>query len=153
MDTKFYFNDKSAPTPNAHPSIGCVAIIESDGKFLLEHRADSDRWAFIGGKLENFETFEECIIREVKEETGLNSSHVTLWNTFSDPSRIIEYPNGIVKRTITIVFKVLVENLSEKKCSIESRSLELFSLQELLSLNLAETHVPIRSALTRSSKN
>lgn len=151
METKFYFNNNSAPTPNSPPSVGCIAIIESNGKYLLEHRADSDRWAFIGGRLEDYETFEECVIREVKEETGLNSTHVNFWSNFSDPSRIIEYNNGNVKRIISIAFKVIVENISEKRCSEESRSLELFSLLELGTLNLAETHIPIRIALLNSN--
>ena len=151
METKFYFNNKSAPSPNSPPSVGCIAIIESDGKYLLENRSDSDRWAFIGGMLEDDETVEECVIREVKEETGLNSTQVTFWSIFSDPSSIIEYPNGNVKRIITIAFKVIVQNISEKRCSKESRSLKLFSLQELRTLNLAETHFPIRIDLLNSN--
>ncbi len=144
MNTKFYFKNNSAP------SIGCVAIIESDGKYLLEHRTDSDYWAFIGGQLENFETFEECVIREVKEETELVSCQVSFWNTFSDPTRIIEYPNGKVKRIITIAFKVAVKNIEEKKCSTESRSLALFSSEELKTLNIAPTHIPIYDALVKT---
>jgi 8-oxo-dGTP diphosphatase len=35
------------------------------------------RWNGVGGKLKEKETPEECIIREIKEETGIAVSHVT----------------------------------------------------------------------------
>ena len=54
-----------------------ICYIEKDGKYLMLHRTkkekdiNKDKWIGIGGKFENKESPEECIIREVKEETGL----------------------------------------------------------------------------------
>ena len=51
--------------------------IGKDGKYLMLHRTkkendiNKDKWLGIGGKFEKNESPEECIIREVKEETGL----------------------------------------------------------------------------------
>lgn len=51
--------------------------IEKDGKYLMLHRVkkqndlNHDKWVGIGGKFEDKESPEECVIREVKEETGL----------------------------------------------------------------------------------
>ncbi len=44
-------------------------------------------WALPGGKLEENETTEECAIREMKEETGLEIKIVKLIGVYSDPKR------------------------------------------------------------------
>ncbi len=70
-EAKFYYRDSNAPKPNKPIHIGTCAIIKYNGKVLLEKRTDSDRWALIGGGLEIDDSLEQCIIREVNEETGL----------------------------------------------------------------------------------
>lgn len=54
-----------------------LCYIEKDGKYLMLHRTkkkqdiSKGKWLGIGGKFEEGESPEECILREVKEETGL----------------------------------------------------------------------------------
>lgn len=51
--------------------------IEQDGKYLMLHRikkkndGNHDKWIGIGGHFEDGESPEECLLREVQEETGL----------------------------------------------------------------------------------
>ncbi|MCR5322784.1 MAG: serine hydrolase [Lachnospiraceae bacterium] len=49
---------------------GSRAIIVQDGKILLTHELNSGWWLLPGGGLEEGETPEDCVIREVEEETG-----------------------------------------------------------------------------------
>ena len=49
---------------------GCRAVIVQDGKILLTHELNSGWWLMPGGGTEEGETPEECVIREVEEETG-----------------------------------------------------------------------------------
>lgn len=52
-----------------------AAIIEKDGKFLIARRAKGkhleSKWEFPGGKIENGESPEECLQRELEEEFGI----------------------------------------------------------------------------------
>jgi ADP-ribose pyrophosphatase YjhB (NUDIX family) len=46
--------------------------IENDSILLIKHESDSDEfWIPSSGGVEDSETFEECVIREMREETGL----------------------------------------------------------------------------------
>lgn len=54
-----------------------ICYIEKDDKYLMLHRTKKEndinkgKYIGIGGKFETGESPEECIVREVKEETGL----------------------------------------------------------------------------------
>lgn len=54
-----------------------LCYIEKDDKYLMLHRVkkendlNKDKWIGVGGKFEVGESPEECLLREVKEETGL----------------------------------------------------------------------------------
>ncbi|MCR4322914.1 MAG: NUDIX domain-containing protein [Candidatus Azambacteria bacterium] len=64
--------DKSYVT--AKVSVNCIIV--KDGKVLLvqQNRPEDVRgkWSVPGGKVNQEETFEDAVKREVKEETGLN---------------------------------------------------------------------------------
>lgn len=54
-----------------------LCYIEKDNKYLMLHRTKKEndlnegKWIGVGGKFEKDETPEECLLREVQEETGL----------------------------------------------------------------------------------
>ena len=55
-----------------------LCYIERDGAYLMLHRTkkehdeNRDKWVGVGGKFENGESPEDCMMREVFEETGLS---------------------------------------------------------------------------------
>lgn len=76
-----------------------LCYIEKDGKYLMLHRTvkkkdvNKDKWIGVGGHFEHGESPEECLLREVKEETGYT---LTSWNyrgivTFVYGEDVVEY--------------------------------------------------------------
>ena len=58
-----------------------LCYIEKDGCYLMLHRikkqndVNQDKWVGIGGKFEDRESPEDCVLREAREETGLTLHH------------------------------------------------------------------------------
>lgn len=69
------------------PRIGVALIMLRDGQVLIGERLSphgAGFWGFPGGHLEHGETWEECIIRECEEETGLVPENVRFWTATND---------------------------------------------------------------------
>lgn len=79
--------------------LSTLCYIEKDGKYLMLHRTvkendvNKDKWIGVGGHFEEKESPEECLIREVWEETGYT---LTSWKyrgivTFVYGDSVTEY--------------------------------------------------------------
>ena len=62
-------------TPTPHPVEVSAALIFRGGKILITQRHAKSHlgglWEFPGGKREPDETFEQCLVREIREELGI----------------------------------------------------------------------------------
>ncbi|HLF26367.1 MAG TPA: NUDIX domain-containing protein [Anaerolineae bacterium] len=69
-------------------SIGAFAIIfDEQGRVLLCHRRDRDMWNLPGGGVERGELPTEAVVREVKEETGLEVIVERLVGVYGKPEK------------------------------------------------------------------
>ena len=87
----------------SQPVVGVGAIIVCDGKILLEKRRGEPgkgRWSVPGGLVELGETTVEAIIREVKEETGLDVAEPELIDVVDNITRD---ENGEIKWHFVII--------------------------------------------------
>ncbi|MEW8956808.1 NUDIX hydrolase [Clostridium sp.] len=82
-----------------------VACITNDkGEILLQKRSDKEElWGLPGGAIELYESVEEALIREVKEETGLEVGVEKFIGVYS--KYFAEYPNGDTSQSICYLFK------------------------------------------------
>ena len=62
-----------------------LCYLEREDAYLMLHRVkkqddyNHDKWVGVGGKFERFESPEDCLLREVREETGLT---LTRWRQY-----------------------------------------------------------------------
>lgn len=76
-----------------------LCYIEQDGKYLMLHRVkkehdiNKDKWIGVGGHFEQDESPDECLRREVLEETGCTLDHTYLRGivTFVSGDGVTEY--------------------------------------------------------------
>jgi 8-oxo-dGTP pyrophosphatase MutT (NUDIX family) len=149
--TRFYYRDPDAPRPSIQ-TLGVTALIERDGQLLLERRRDTGQWNPPGGKVEIDESLEQALRKEVLEETGLTIARFSLFGTFSDPTRIGQFANGMVIRFVVLVYRVEVDDFSTLACSDESLELGFFSHDQLADLDIAATGRDVLDAyLTRAA--
>lgn len=80
-------------------SLSTLCYIEKDHKYLMLHRTvkkndvNKDKWIGVGGHFEQDESPEECLLREVKEETGYTLTDYRFRGivTFVSGSGVTEY--------------------------------------------------------------
>jgi 8-oxo-dGTP pyrophosphatase MutT (NUDIX family) len=140
-----YYRDPDAPAPNVPRRVGVVGLLERDGAVLVQRRADDGAWDFVGGALDEDETVLDALRREVLEETGLRIAEAELFAILSDPTRIIEYPDGTVCRLLSVVFRARPE-AGEPRPSEESLELRFMGGNELARLDVWPAARPVRDA-------
>ncbi|MGI0070526.1 MAG: NUDIX domain-containing protein [Thermoplasmata archaeon] len=83
----------------AHPALTVDAVWIRSGDVLLVRRRDPPfrgAWALPGGFVNLRETVEAAIVRELREETGLNARPVGLVGVYSGPDRDPRKPTATV---------------------------------------------------------
>lgn len=104
------------------PRVAVDAIIADGKKILLIKRKDERGWALPGGLLEYGETTENAIVREVREETGLDVKALRLFGVYSEPERDSRW------HTVSVVYVCKVRggqlNAGDDATEAEWRALE-----------------------------
>ena len=117
------------------------AIIYFGERILTVQRSEKMplplKWEFPGGKIENNESEEDCIKREIKEEINIEINLVKRLT----PS-LFDYPN------ISIELIPFIANYTNGEIILnEHKQYLLLKKQELLSLDWAEADLPILKEL------
>ena len=96
------------------------AIIDMGaGQIVLVERANEPKgWALPGGFIEDQECLEDAVIREIKEETGLDIEIIRQFHTYSDPQRD---PRG---HTVSTVF--LARGKGALKAGDDAKNAQLY---------------------------
>jgi 8-oxo-dGTP pyrophosphatase MutT (NUDIX family) len=111
---------------------GASVIVENErGEVLLELRADTKDWAYVGGAVELYERVEDAAARELLEETGLIAEEMTLLGVFSGEELRFIYPNGDQVSNVDIVFVCRKYRGELKPEASEVESLRFFPPQSI----------------------
>ncbi|MEU4555322.1 NUDIX domain-containing protein [Micromonospora violae] len=99
-----YYHDPSAPTANSLVPGAAAIVTDQHGRVLLQRRTDSGNWSLPGGAMDIGETLQQCAVREVKEETGLDIEITGLLGIYTDPHHVIAFPDGEVRQEFTVTY-------------------------------------------------
>ena len=87
-----------------HPAARII-VENKNNEILIIERVDNGRLGIPAGSIEENETIEACIIREVREETGLKIMGLEVIGISSNPDiETIDYVNGDKIQYFTIEF-------------------------------------------------
>jgi ADP-ribose pyrophosphatase YjhB (NUDIX family) len=139
-----------APDPARIRRTATTAVVfDSAGRLLLQRRTDNGNWALPGGTMEIGERADECIVREVQEETGYEVEVVRLVGIYSDPVHTtMTYPDGNTVAYVSALFECRVLG-GEPKLSEETSAVNWFD-PTALPTPFQPGHVPrVQDALAR----
>ncbi|MCB8943090.1 MAG: NUDIX domain-containing protein [Ardenticatenaceae bacterium] len=85
-----------------------ACVRDENGRLLWQRRGDFGWWGIPGGMLELDESLPDCVVREVKEETGLDVRPTRLVGMYTSPEFDVTYPNGDEVQQVTAVFECQV---------------------------------------------
>lgn len=130
-----YIDDPNAPTINSVvPSV--VAIVQDDqGRVLMIHKSDNDKWALPGGGHEPGESISDSVVREVKEETGYDVEVEALTGIYTNPNHVMAYDDGEVRQQFSIAFRAKLIGGSPRT-SRESSEVRWLTISEIEQLDV-----------------
>jgi ADP-ribose pyrophosphatase len=105
---------------------GVVRLWEGErfkGIVLIERRYEPLGYALPGGFVEVGETVEKAVLREVKEETGLDAQIVKLLGVYSEPNRDPRF------HVVSVVF--VLDAYGEPKGGDDAKKAVVFPIEDL----------------------
>jgi ADP-ribose pyrophosphatase YjhB (NUDIX family) len=131
---------------------GVSALILTGEGLLLQRRTDNGLWGLPGGGVEPGESVSLAVVREVKEETGLEVTPIRLVGVYSSPEhhQIVTYPDGNVIHYVSTSFECRIVG-GTLACGEESAELGWFD-PDRLPPDLVPAHrIRVFDALERQS--
>jgi bifunctional NMN adenylyltransferase/nudix hydrolase len=131
-----------------------ACVVQAGHVLLIERRAEPGKglWALPGGFLEQSETIETAVLRELREETKLKVPEPVLRGSIVT-SRVFDDPARSLRgRTITHAYLIHLaphgEGLPEVKASSDARKARWWPLAQVKPSMMFEDHMSIIKSLT-----
>jgi ADP-ribose pyrophosphatase YjhB (NUDIX family) len=122
--------------------LGCSAAIFDDSgqRVLLMQRDDNGQWCLPSGGMDPGESVSETIIREVREETGLEVRVLGLVGVYSSPHVLVQYADGNRFQIVSLCFAASVLG-GELRTTNEAVSVGYFTRQQIAAMDVMANHV------------
>jgi 8-oxo-dGTP diphosphatase len=123
-------------------TVTAAILIQGDRVFIGQRKAGKqleNLWEFPGGKLENGETQRECLVREMREEFGVE---VTVQEFFGES--LYHYTHGSIR-----LVAYLVDWIDGEMCPVDHQDCRWVSFDDLKSYEFVPADVPFVQKLIR----
>lgn len=124
-----------------------AAVIEHRGNVLLSQRkkdaSQGLKWEFPGGKLEDGEAPEECIVREIKEELNIDI----------EVDGILKAVSHRYSERNILLLAYLCRHVGGVPMTLDCKSFSWVPVKELMKYDLAEADIPIAIYLQEVLEN
>ena len=107
------------------PSVGAL-IWDNSGRLLLQRRTDDNRWGLPGGGIDPGETPAQAVVRETREETGLQIIPQRVAGIFGGIPFRHRYPNGDEVESTEVVFDCTIVGGALREQKGETAALQFF---------------------------
>jgi len=130
-----YLDDPNAPPANSLvPSVTAI-VTDEPGRILMVHKTDNDLWALPGGGMDLGESIADAVVREVKEETGIDVAVTGLVGMYTNPKHIMAYDDGEVRQQFSVCFTTRLLG-GELRTSTETSEVQFVERARLNELNV-----------------
>ena len=121
-------------------------IVNSNNEVLMCYASATTHFEFPGGHLEGDETLDEALIREVREETGIDLSTNTFHPFFHLQYLCKDFPEQNINTSIEFFYYVVY---TDKKVNMAEAKLDIGEQNE----KLAASYIPIEEVNTILEEN
>ena len=144
-----YYRDPAAPKANSIVVAVTAFVLDKSDRVLMIRRTDSGLYAIPGGAQEIGETISQTVVREVKEETGIDVEPTDLIGIYTDPEHVIAFTDGEVRQEFSICFRARPTG-GELRTSNESSEVLWIDRDQLANLDM---HPSIRLRIEHGYAN
>lgn len=124
-------------------NVAVAVIINSDEKILIakrhEHLHQGGKWEFPGGKIEENESTKDALIREIKEEVGLEVKQAS-------PLIILDYDYGDKLVSLDIW---IVTDFTGNATGVEEQEIRWENVSKLVNYTFPDANQPIIDLLLK----
>jgi ADP-ribose pyrophosphatase YjhB (NUDIX family) len=130
--------DPDAPTANRLVPGASAVVLDEAGRILLHRRDDNELWSIPGGGMEVGERIADTVVREVREETGLEVEPEAIVGIYSNPQHVVEYGDGEIRQQFSVCFACRLVG-GELATSDESLEVGFFTPAEIEAMPVHES--------------
>lgn len=128
-------DDPNAPKANSLVPAASAVVVDDAGRILLHKRTDNEYWSIPGGAMTPGESIAETVVREVREETGIEAQVEKILGVYSNPRHVSVYDDGEVRQQFSVCFLCRAAG-GEPRTSDESSEVRFVDLAETEALSI-----------------
>ncbi|TDC21259.1 NUDIX domain-containing protein [Streptomyces sp. 8K308] len=148
-----YLHDPDAPPANSVVPSVVAFVQDAVGRILMIRRSDNGRWALPGGGHDAGEYIADTVVRETKEETGIDVEVINLSGIYTDPGHVMLYDDGEARQQFSLCFRAKPVG-GEVRTSSETTEVRWVTPADLSELDIHPTMLMrIRHALDETRRD